>query len=80
MEKGIGIIGHIDHSKTTLMSENVSVIEKSNKTIHEIIEEGRSFKFTAPIDTPLVEWNFKTGKESRRERRAKERKANKKHK
>lgn len=69
MEKKIGIIGHVDHGKTTL-----------TKTIQEIIDEEKSFKITEPPEIPLIEWDFKSGKESRRERRAKERKANKKRK
>ena len=35
-------------------------------------------KITAPPEIPMVEWNYKSGKEKRRERRAKERKNNKK--
>jgi translation initiation factor 2 gamma subunit (eIF-2gamma) len=83
MKDKIAIIGHVDHGKTTLTAAIMNVLDKTEKeakTIHEIIEEDRSIKITAPPEIPLIEWNFKSGKESRRERRAKERKANKKHK
>lgn len=77
----LGIIGHVDHGKTTLTAAIMNVLDdtkKEAKTIHEIIEEEKSFKITAPPIIELTEWNFKSGKESRRERRVKERKANKK--
>ncbi len=81
MKEKIAIIGHVDHGKTTLSAAIMSVLadtKKETKTIHEIIEEEKSLKITAPPEIPLIEWNFKSGKESRRERRAKERKAKKK--
>lgn len=74
----IGIIGHVDHGKTTLTAAKMAVTEKKCKTIHEIIEEDKSIKITAPPEIQLIDWDFKSGKKSRRERRAKERKANKK--
>ncbi len=80
MKTEIGIIGHVDHGKTTLTAAIMAVTEKQSKTIHEIIEEDLSIKITAPIDVPLIQLNFKDGKESRRERRSKERKINNKHK
>lgn len=43
------------------------------KTINEIIEEVRMIKITALPAIPMKEWDFKSGKERRRERRAKER-------
>jgi|GEM_PF-3965560 len=80
MKAEIGIIGHIGHGKTALTSAIMAVTEKKGKTIHEIIEEDKIIKITAPPEIPLIAWDFKSGKETRRERRAKERKANKKHK
>lgn len=83
MEKKIGIIGHVDHGKTTLTATIMNALdntEKETKTIQEIIDEEKSFKITEPPEIPLIEWNFKSGKERRRERRAKERKDNKKRK
>ena len=76
MKDKIAIIGHVDHGKTTLTAASMNVLadtKKEAKTIHEIIEEEKSFKITAPQEILLTEWNFKTGKESRRERRARER-------
>ncbi len=77
MENKIEIIGHVDHGKTTLTAALMAVTKKKGKTINEIIEEDKTIKITAPPEIPLIEWNFKSGKESRRERRAKERKAKK---
>ena len=83
MEKKTGIIGHVDHGKTILTAAIMTALdntEKETKTIQEIIDEEKSFKITAPPEIPLIQCDFKSGKESRRERRAKERKANKKRK
>ena len=79
----IGIIGHVDHGKTTLTGAIMTALDKTlkeTKTIQEIIDEEKSFKITAHPEIPLIEWNYKSGKESRRERRAKERNANKNNK
>jgi len=83
MKGKIATIGHVDHGKTTLTATIMNVLDKTEKeakTIHEIIEEDKSFKITAPPMIELTEWDFKSGKERRRERRLKERKANKKRK
>lgn len=47
----IGTIGHIDHGRTTmqaLMAIEASKSLKEAKTIHEILEEEKTIKFTAP--------------------------------
>ena len=62
----IGIIGHLDHGITTLSAILPQVFENATKTINEIIEEEKSIK----IDVPYL----KLPKESRTERRARERK------
>jgi translation initiation factor 2 gamma subunit (eIF-2gamma) len=75
----LGTVGHIDHGKTTLSATIVNVLNDTKndaKTIHEIIEENKSIKITAPPQIPLIQWNFKSGKEERRERRKKQRKSN----
>ena len=83
---GISTIGHIDHGKTTLSaalaiaiiaSDRMDVeIVGAGRNINEIIEEQKTIKFTAPREiTPIGE--VKSGKESRRERRAKLRKSKK---
>lgn len=76
MKKTIGIIGHVDHGKTTLTAVIDTALkqQKEIKSIHEIIEEENTFKITAP-KLKVTEWKVT---ESRRERRARERK-NKKH-
>jgi hypothetical protein len=76
MKDKIALIGHINC--ITLDAATILVdTHKETKTIHEIIEEERSIKFTKPPEIPLIAWNFKSGKESRRERRKKERQSNK---
>lgn len=75
----IGTIGHIDHGRTTmqaLMAIESSKALKECKTIHEILEEERSYKFEAPPELHLNYFDVKDGKQSRRERRANERKSN----
>jgi translation initiation factor 2 gamma subunit (eIF-2gamma) len=80
----IGIIGHIDHSKTTLTAAISSVLASKGlqepKTIDEIIEEESSMKIYALPEYNLTSFDVKDGKQSRRERRAKERNDNKNHK
>ena len=64
----VGIIG-IDHKITTLSASIQKVLENTTKNINEIIEEEKSIKFEVPyLELP---------KESRTERRARERKENK---
>jgi translation initiation factor 2 gamma subunit (eIF-2gamma) len=76
----IGVIGHVDHGKTTLTAAIASVMASKGieqlKTIDEIIEEERSYKFEAPPELHLNCFDVKDGKQSRRERRANERKSN----
>ena len=51
MEKKIGIIGHVDHGKTTLTAAIMTALdktEKETKIIQEIIDEEKSFKITNP--------------------------------
>jgi translation initiation factor 2 gamma subunit (eIF-2gamma) len=80
----IGIVGHVDHNKTTLTAAISSVIAskglKEQKTIDEIIEEESSMKIYALPEYNLNSFDVKDGKQSRRERRAKERNDNKNHK
>jgi len=75
----IGVIGHVDHGKTTLTAAIASVIASKGieqlKTIDEIIEEERSYKLEAPPELHLNYFDVKDGKQSRRERRANERKS-----
>lgn len=88
MGEKIGIIGHVDHGKTTLASaiavalatsDALAISDKKNaKKIQEIIEEERTTKITALAETTPIWDDFKSGKESRRARRKKERKSNKK--
>jgi len=77
MENKIAVIAHADFGRTTLDAAELKIIKDDKKTIHELIEEDTSIKITAPPEIPLIEWNFKSGKENRRERRARERKLNK---
>ena len=65
----IGTIGHVDHGKTTLTAAIQKVLENPTKTINEIIEKEKSIK----IDIPYLE----LPKETRKERRVRERKNNK---
>jgi len=83
MEHKLGIIGHVDHGKTTLCAAMAYAASKEalkiaeTKTIDKIIEEQNSI----PIITRQIEltnWDVKTGRQNRRERRAKERKSKKK--
>ena len=49
--KTIAIVGHIDHSQTTLTSAITNVLSQQSKelkTISEIIEEEKSMKITNP--------------------------------
>jgi len=88
MKHKIGPIGHVDHGKTTLSSVILVAtssaskmdieIARAGRNINEIIEEDKSVKLTAHPIIELTQWDFKSGKESRRERRMKERKANRK--
>jgi predicted ATPase len=72
------IIGHANSGKTTLSAAIINSLENiETKTIHEIIEEQQSIKITAPPKIDLINWDFKSGKQSRRDRRAKERKSKK---
>lgn len=78
MEKGIGIIGHVGHGKTTLAAAIINTLANTKteaKTIHEIIEEDRSIPFNAPPIATVEQWDFKSGKEKRRKRRANKKKA-----
>jgi len=78
MKKKVAIIGHIDHGKTTLDAAIMTVLEKTEKeakTIQEIIKEERSMKITANTIMEVTDLNFQSGREKRRERRAKERKS-----
>ena len=79
MENKIAIIGHVDHGKTTLSAAFMDILgdKKDTKTIHEITEEQNSIPFHAPQTIELTNWDIKTGRQNRRERRAKERKAKK---
>lgn len=76
MGRKIGIIGHVDHGKTTLASAIALALasdKKDAKTI-QVIEEEKT-KITTLAKTPTPIWDdFKSGKESRRARRKKERK------
>lgn len=71
----------VGHGKATLTDAIINAIDKTEKvtkTIQVIIEEDRSFKITAPPELPsVVECNFKSGKERRREIQARKRKAKK---
>lgn len=80
-KNNIGIVGHVDHGKTTLtacLSNMLDETKKDLKTVQEIINEDRVIKITAPVEIPLIQWDFKSGKQSRRERRAKQRKGKRK--
>lgn len=77
MKDKIAIIGHVDNGKTTLASAIITSLSKNeneSKTINEIIEDQNIIPFNAPQRVELTPWIFKSGQESRRERRAKERK------
>lgn len=79
MKQEIAIIGHVDHGKTTLTAALTQAFlnletKKDTKTINEIIEEQNSIPFIEPPQIELTAWDFKTGKQNRRERREKERK------
>lgn len=78
MEKKIGIIGHIDHGKTTLTGDISSVLASTGlqepKTINEIIEDESSIKIYQLPKYNLTSFDIKNGNQSRRERRKKERK------
>ena len=62
----IGIIGNVEPVTTTLTAAIQKVLENPTKTINEIIEKEKSIK----IDIPYLE----LPKETRKERRARERK------
>lgn len=70
----IGTIGHIDHGKTTLSAAINNVIQSNTKTLKEIMEESKLLKFeiTNTFD-PFEKLEFPI-KESRSERRKRERK------
>ena len=86
MQKRIETIGHVDHGKTTLSAAIINATllslldnaQSETKTIHEIIEQEKSIPYHAPAYLEPTPLDFKSGKQSRRERRAKERKAKKK--
>jgi len=80
MKDKIEITGHVDHGKTTLSAAFMDILgdKKDTKTIHEIIEEQNSIPYFAPQTIELTNWDIKDGRQNRRERRAKERKSNKK--
>lgn len=84
MKTEIGIIGHADHGKTTLaaammhhMKETKAEIVLAQETLQESIERDSAFQITAPELHPSI-GEIKSGKQSRRERRARERMSNKK--
>jgi len=84
MKDKIGIVAHVDHGKATLSAaiaiatsiqhEKAKIATSETKTIHEALEHDRAIKIIAPPIIELTEWNFKDGKQSRRERRAEKRK------
>lgn len=77
----VGVIGHVDHGKTTLTCAIASVLAskalQETKTIDEIIEEEIGITIVDRHEIPLFNYDVKDGKQSRRERRANERKFNK---
>lgn len=80
--KKIGVIGHVSHGTTVLVASlAVKTPVTQTKTIDEIIKEDTSYKITAP--EPWVyqatEW-VGFNKDSRREKRKKERELIKKNK
>lgn len=77
MKDKIGITGHVDHGKTTLSAAITSALtnaENKTKTIQEIVEEEKSLKIVNTYPIWQHSYNGKSGKQNRRERRAKERK------
>lgn len=77
----IAIVAHADFGKITITPSMVKVIDDNTqeaKTINQLIEEQNSTTIT-PQFVELTQLDFKSGKEKRREKRAKERKQNKKH-
>lgn len=79
----IEIVGHIDHGKTAFTAGIQSVVANKGlheqKTIDEIIEDENSIKIYSQPEYNLTSFDIKDGKQSRRERRAKERNVNKNH-
>jgi len=76
-EKDIGIIGHVDHGRTTLSAaihHTITELKPESMSIQEHIEQEKSFIINAnPIlEIPILD--YKTGPEKRRERRARKRK------
>lgn len=78
MKHPIGMIAHVGSGTTTLSAAiavaHASALVTEAKTINQIIEEDKATKLTVPPIIELTAWDFKTGKENRRERRKKQRK------
>jgi energy-coupling factor transporter ATP-binding protein EcfA2 len=77
VKEKIAIIGHVGAGKQLLTSaiNDVIIVEDKKKTVNEILEEQRLIPFTIQQTPPLINTPIKSGKESRRERRAKQRKS-----
>jgi len=81
----IGIIGHVDHGKTTLteailrfkeLGHDVVIAAEKERgiTIEESIKLDNSLMLNSLRYNEVVQETFKSGRESRRERRKQERK------
>ena len=71
----IGTIGHVDHGKTTLTAAINVIAERQTKTLNQIAEESKSVNFT--FSNTIQPISIHSIKESRRERRERERKTKK---
>lgn len=81
----IGSIGHIDHEKTALteailrlreIGNDVIIIDEKERgmTINESIKLDNSLMLNSLRESEVIQETFKSGRESRRERRKQERK------
>lgn len=83
----VGIIGHVDHGKTTLISAIERALEKEagivvinseekerGMTINESIKQDNTMMLHSLREAEFMDEIVKTGRENRRERRKRERK------
>ena len=77
--KKIGVVGYIDHGKTTLSAAVAAAMSSKDlnepKIVEDTIDESYPLDTTTPtkLSVPFAPYALKSGQQNRRERRQKER-------